>query len=367
MQELATAPVSNVIAMPPAQPRGLFNHPDCRFTLSGLEIRPGMPIDDWVELGQMLKRCGDSVGIWRGDYINYGKQEYGKKKYEGAIALTGLKEQTLKNDAWISKAIPLSARADELTTRHYMHLAPLRNINKIKQWIEKAINGDKNKPWSASRLKKEIHKATNAAVVNSKADKAKSVATDAEPKEPALLSTRARRFLDDYIASVAKWAEKIPIDLPASEREALELMVYQHGADAGRLRDRTRKSDCDAILKVLQDTEEMAHLGEMDASDLYEWLIGEHEFRHFMALADFKDRLQYMNQDDVRKALLTDAGPGRQAGRKGALPWIVCRQWSKVRKNPKQICKECKTAFEPIGESKICKDCRDEAVAEHKD
>lgn len=327
MSAVIETPKSNVIPMPPPQ-RGLFSHPDCRFTLSGLEIRPGMPIDDWIELGQMLKRCGDSVGIWRGDYINYGKSEYGKKKYEDAIALTGLKEQTLKNDAWISKAIPLSARADELTTRHYMHLAPLRNINKIKQWIEKAINGDKKKPWSAARLKKEIYKATNASVVNSRADKSQAAASETEPKEPPVLSTRARRFLDDYMKVLAKWAEKIPIDLPTSEREALELMVYQHGADALRLKNRTRKSDCDAIMKVLRDTEEMAHLGEMDASDLYDWLL---ELRHFMALADYKDRLQYMNQDDVRKALLTDAGPGRQAGRKGALPWIVCKQWSKVR------------------------------------
>jgi hypothetical protein len=327
MSAVIETPKSNVIPMPQTNERGLFSHPDCRFTLSGLEIRQGMPINDWIELGQMLKRCGDSVGIWRGDYINYGKNEYGKTKYEDAIALTGLKEQTLKNDVWISKAIPLSARADALTTRHYMHLAPLRNLNSIKQWIEKTLNGDKKRPWSASRLKKEIYKATNASVDNT-ARESKASATNNEPKEPPVLSLRACRFLDDYMGVLAKWAEKIPMDLPASEREALELMVYQHGADAKRLKERTRKADCDAILKVLRDTEDMAHLGEMDASDLYDWLI---DLRHFMAVADYKDRLQYMNQDDVRKALLTDAGPGRQTGRKGALPWIVCKKWTKVR------------------------------------
>jgi hypothetical protein len=352
MSAVIETPKSNVIQMPPNSERGLFSHPDCRFTLSGLEIRPGMPIDDWIELGQMLKRCGDSVGIWRGDYINYGKREYGKTKYEDAIALTGLKEQTLKNDVWISKAIPTSVRSDELTSKHYRYLAPLRNLNSIRKWIEKTLNGDKKKPWSAARLKKEIHKATSA----SANDKVESTAATADnkPKEPPVLSLRTRRFLDDYMGILAKWAEKIPVDLPASEREALELMIYQHGADAKRLKERSRKSDCDAILKVLRDTRDASHSGEMDANDLYRWLV---DLRHFMAPVDYEDRLHYMNQDNVRLALLTDAGEGKQEGRKGRLPWIVCLKWAKIWKVSGK-CERCKRAIP--ASAKFCGECSGE-------
>lgn len=326
MQEAAIN--SNVIPMPMAeQPRGLLDMHGCTFTSTGLIIEKGMPINDWIELGKRLKRAGDSVGIWRGDYINYGKHEY-KKKYEAAIALTGLKEQTLKNDVWISKAIPMSARADVLTTRHYIHLAPLRGESKIRKWIERAIQGDKGKVWSASRLRKEMIRALSPTA------QPKTVSTDggaANPKQPPVLSKAARAFLDDYIGELARWSEKIPLALPSSEYAAVQMMIHEHGAQARNLKDRTLDTDCAAIIKVVKDTEDASHTGEMAAADVYDWLT---RLGYFIDQEEFRQRLEYMSRDDVRKALLTNAGEdGKLEDSRGMLPGIVCVPWTKLRVN----------------------------------
>lgn len=355
MQEAALS--SNVIQMPPTttgQPRGMFDHPKCRFTLVGLIIEPGLPVADWVDLGNQLKHAGRSMALWRGDWIIYGKHEYGRK-YDEALALTGLKEGTLRNDVWVAKTIDLSLRSDKLTRSHYMEIAPQRSKSKIRKWIERAIKGDGKRAWSVGRLRKEMNK-------DKAVNEAQKTVTDGAlaPKEPPVLSARSRRFLDDYMGALARWSGKIPLDLPAAERETIESMIHEHGADALRLKDRTRKSDCDAILNMLKDTEDASHTGEMAAADLYDWLIKP---RYFMARSDYRDRLEYMSGDGVRMALFTDAGKsGKLEESRGALPGIVCVPWTKLRKIAGKICERCQSVFEPNGSSKICKDCKEDGA-----
>lgn len=242
MQQLATSGL-NIIPMPPpnaVSERGVFDHPDCRFTLSALEIRPGMPINDWVELGKFLKRAGDSVGIWRGDWINYGKHEY-KKKYEEAVALTGLSEGTLMNDVWVAKAIPISLRSEVLTTKHYKHLAPLKSKSKIRKWIERAIKGDKGKVWSAARLNKEINRTVTQV-------------TDSETNTN-YLDPHYKQFLLDYIASQQSFLNRCTYEpfKPEIER-TIKRAKYQLY--------RSENSDYAAVLKSVKQgastTEEIA-------------------------------------------------------------------------------------------------------------
>lgn len=231
MQQLAPTPKSNVIAMPPPeQQRSMFDMQGCTFTPTGLIIQPGMLIDDWVELGKRLGKAGDSLGIWRGDWINYGKHEY-KKKYEAALALTGLKEQTLKNDVWISKAIPRSARSDLLTSKHYRHLAPLKSKSKIRQWIERAVRGDKGKVWSAARLDKEINK-TVAKVADCETNK-------------YYLDAHYKQFLLDYIASQQSFLNRCTYEPFKPEiQRTINRARYQ-------LR-RTENSDYEAVLEAVR-------------------------------------------------------------------------------------------------------------------
>jgi hypothetical protein len=143
-----------------------------------------------------------------------------------------------------------------------------------------------------------------------------------------LLSKEACAFLDDYMLELADQVTKIPDGVSATERETLEKMVYEQGADASRMKKRTLRSDCEAILKVMRDTEAASHSGEMAAADLYEWM---ESLRYFMAKSEFQERLEYMTMDNVRLALLTDAGDeGKQEDRRGKLPGIVCVPWRKI-------------------------------------
>jgi hypothetical protein len=149
-----------------------------------------------------------------------------------------------------------------------------------------------------------------------------------QENDAPLLSKEARAFLDDYMVGLAGWALKIPEGLSAGERDVLEMMIYEQGADAKRLKGRSLKSDCETIIKVLKDTEAASHSGDMAAADLYEWLLN---LRYFISEREYRERLEYMSQESVRMALLTDAGEeGRQEGRRGALPGIVCIPWKKV-------------------------------------
>lgn len=329
MQEAATIK-SNLIPMPLTQtdqPRSMFDMPRCTFTPVGLIIEKGMPLDDWVELGKRLKRAGDSVGIWRGDYINYGKHEYGKK-YDRAVALTGLNYGTLANDVWVSRAIPFSLRSEKLTTKHYKELAPLKRKSKIRMWLERAVQGDGRKAWSASRLRKEIIRSLSPTTGAEAKDAGDSAS---QPKQPPVLSKTAREFLDDYIGELARWSQKIPLTLPSSEREAVQMMIHEHGAQARTLKNRTLDTDCDAIVKVVKDTEEASHMGEMAAADVYEWLT---KLGYFIDQEEFRQRLEYMSREDVKKALLTNAGEdGKLEDSRGTLPGIVCVPWTKLRVN----------------------------------
>jgi hypothetical protein len=182
---------SNLIHMPPAQidaGRDLLDMPGCTFTATGLLINPGLPIDDWVELGRRLNKAGDSVGIWRGDWIIYGKNEYGKKDYESAVVRTGLKIGTLYNDVSVARAVPISLRSEILTTKHYKQVAPLKSKSKIKMWLERALTGDGKRSWSAARLKKEINKSV-------------SPATIADEDSANYIDPHYKQLLLDYIAS----------------------------------------------------------------------------------------------------------------------------------------------------------------------
>lgn len=256
MQESALPTQSNVIHMAPAsdQPRGLFDMPRCTFTSTGLIIERGMPLDDWVELGKRLQRAKDSLGIWVGDYVEYGKHEYGKK-YEAALALTGYAEGTLRNYVSVAKAVPLSLRNDKFKYHHYEVVAPLRAKDKIKRWLKKALHGDGKRIWSAARLKKEMTKASNP--------------TDGKQGFAAELtklhSKIAREELDEKIRAVDKWLETAADPLLSSVyRKLKEILKWQ--------RDRNLESDCAAIMKVFAGDVGTEAPERVSDEDLTAWL-----------------------------------------------------------------------------------------------
>lgn len=157
-----------------------------------------------------------------------------------------------------------------------------------------------------------------------------SVGKDKEPRhhsvkpdkgEIELLHTpESQDLLDRYMAALTKFEEETTVP-------HLRLMIQTHKAQAHEQKKRNVEADCENILKVIKDTRDVGHDGDIDANDLYKWLI---DLGYFMGESEYKGRLEYMNQEDKRMALLTDAGDGKQEDRRGKLPWIVCIPWRKI-------------------------------------
>lgn len=305
------------------KPLSLFHVPGCRFSEVGLEIDSGMKFEHWERLLRSLERAEQGIQWYIGDALNYGEQEYGEKYAQvmDAHKKTGIPVDTLRNYQWVAGAVKPVTRVTTVDWSIHREVAPLSE-DKQREILQKAA-GEKAAGRKYTRRNAERDVAT-----------AKRDGKPAPDDSERVLSNEAREFLDDYMADLARWSDRIPATLSDTERGTLQVMIHEQGADALRLRNRTRQSDCAIIVKVMRDTEAASHDGEMAAADLYVWV---ENLRYFMSKSEFQERLEYMTLDTVRMALLTDAGEdGKQEERRGKLPGIVCVPWRKVWKRPEK-------------------------------
>lgn len=284
----------------------LFDIPGCTFTPTSLTLPRGLSYDHWERIGRQLQLANFAIQWWIGDWLVYGEHKW-RQKYAQAVQHFGRAEQTLMNYRFVAAAIPASRRREQVDFSTHAEVASLDEEDQERILSKAAKEGSTRK-----QVRRQAERARNE-------------------KQPApdtlVLSKQAREFLDDYIGELARWPDKLPIGITESERENLEEMIYKQGNDALWLRKRTCQTDCEVIIRVVKLTGDGAS-GDIDASKLYRWLI---DLGYFMSESEYQDRLEYMNRDDVRMALLTDAGEeGRQEGRRGALPGIVCVPWRKV-------------------------------------
>ena len=93
-------------------------------TRTGLTISGDMPYERWEFLGQKLEALHASVLWWWGDWLNYGEAAYGQK-YTQALDASGYSYQTLAQAAWVSKALPISRRLENLSWSHHMEVASM--------------------------------------------------------------------------------------------------------------------------------------------------------------------------------------------------------------------------------------------------
>lgn len=304
MEGLTTQQVPEVVNYTP----GLLDIPGCEFTPVSLTLPPDLTYDHWERIGRQLQLANVAVQWWIGDWLVYGEHRW-REKYAQAVQQFGRAEQTLMNYHYVAKAISPSRRREQVDFSTHAEVASLDEEDQERILAKAAKEGSTRK-----QVRREAEQTR----------KAKQPMPDADS---LVLSKQARQFLDDYMTELAQWPDKIPTGVSQPERDALEKMIYEQGAEALWLKKRTRQADCEAIVKVVKETGDGSS-GDIDASKLYEWLI---DLGYFMSETEYQDRLEYMNRDDVRMALLTDAGDdGRQEGRRGALPGIVCVPWRKV-------------------------------------
>lgn len=174
----------------------------------------------------------------------------------------------------------------------------------------------------------------------------------------ALYDPEIQGRLARYIAMITEFEN---MQWPVELRYLLR-MFQMHKAHANFQKARNLDDDCEAALNILKRLTPDVKLGiTLAAQEHYDWLF---DLGYCMSKSEYTARLRYMSRDDVRMALLTDAGEdGKLEAARGKLPGIVTLPWTKVWKNSKRICEQCDSAFDPSGKEKICNDCRDEAAA----
>lgn len=162
--------------------------------------------------------------------------------------------------------------------------------------------------------------------------------------------------LTRYMKMITEFEE---MDWPP-ELSYLTRMFQAHKAHAHFQKTRTREDDCEAALDLLKRLAPDPSLGfEIAAQEVYDWLF---DLGYCMSKKQYTERMKYLSQDDQRKALWADAGENaKQEGRRGKLPGIIVLPWRKVWQSSKRICEQCESAFEPVGQTKICEECREDA------
>jgi hypothetical protein len=91
---------------------------------------PDEPIlfEQWTRLGRKLGMLHEA-SVWSlGDWLNYGYRHYVRshgRRFDGAVELTGLAYQTLKNYASTARRIPLERRRPKLSYSHHFAVVSL--------------------------------------------------------------------------------------------------------------------------------------------------------------------------------------------------------------------------------------------------
>ncbi len=105
------------------------------FNPTSLQIEPGAPEADWLQIGRALASVCQSAYWWVGDWLQYGFRTYGKKTtYDLAQQATGYTRTQLYECAYIAKRFPPERRVGALTFFHHKCVAKFRPLWQTKCW-----------------------------------------------------------------------------------------------------------------------------------------------------------------------------------------------------------------------------------------
>jgi hypothetical protein len=123
---------------------------------SGLRLDPRMPFETWKALGGRIKVRSDASSWWLGDWLVFGRHEYGERHRE-AIAATGLDDRTLDSLAVIARRFRRSRRRESLSFQHHADVCDMPDAAQ-ESWLNLATKNG----WSKGELRLRIRDAARS-------------------------------------------------------------------------------------------------------------------------------------------------------------------------------------------------------------
>ncbi|MFI7394896.1 LmbU family transcriptional regulator [Streptomyces tendae] len=119
----------------------------------GLQIPAGLSFENWENTGRRLSGIINSSSWWLGDWLVYGKDHY-SDRYERGIRAAGLRYQTLRNYAWVSRCFAIDRRRASLSFQHHAEVASLPAPEQ-EHWLDQCEAHE----WSTKQLRKAVRLA----------------------------------------------------------------------------------------------------------------------------------------------------------------------------------------------------------------
>jgi Protein of unknown function (DUF1778) len=193
--------------------RGLREY--ARTTANSMELRDQLPFSAWLDIGQRVGRIANGSAWWLGDWVLYGEQAYGKR-YKAALEVTHLDYQTLRNYAWVARAIEPRRRRAALSFQHHAEVAALPETDQ-DLWLSRA----ERDRWSRNELRRRLKAEGETITIST---------TDRPAVTLRLPVTTDRRELWRQAAAAAE--QDLPEFIAAAADEAAEAVL---SGPAGRV------------------------------------------------------------------------------------------------------------------------------------
>lgn len=169
---------------------------EVKFSAVGLMLPEDLPEGEWAAIGHKLFRTDQITQWWIGDWAVFGAGNPDKKGWRnrGALAefcrTNSIDYGNARNKAWVSGAVHLSLRRDNVSWSYFQELAPLPP-RKQKLWLDRVTSSQ----ISVAALRRAIRISMGESV---------SLALESEGQSAKLLT----RFYDDFLGALrAKPAE----------------------------------------------------------------------------------------------------------------------------------------------------------------
>ena len=124
-----------------------------KLSSTGLELPDHLPFEQWEAIGRQLARLGSATAWAIADWLFYGQwADYGKR-YEEAIAMTGLDYQTLRHRTSIAGKFAPCRRRHKLSFGHHAEVAALPEAEQ-DAWLDRA----EQYGWSRNELRERLQR-----------------------------------------------------------------------------------------------------------------------------------------------------------------------------------------------------------------